>query len=106
MAFDLFDAAVGLFSWLSPLVVETFEFDFFNGATIVDDAVVVVVVGFGSFGSEFDNEAAELLRRARPPCELDDDEPELDEFESESLELPLDDDEPELVQLESVVLTD
>lgn len=55
---------------------------------------------FDSFGVLFEAE----LRF--PPCELDDSESELDEFESESLVLPLDDDEPELLQLVPDVLTD
>lgn len=54
--------------------------------------------------SGLDAEAELLLRFA--PCDLDDSESELDEFESDPLELPLDDDDPELEQLDSVVLTD
>lgn len=96
MAFDLFDTAFDGFSLVSPLVVDTFAFVFFDGAA---------AAGFGSLGGGFDNEAAELLRRPRP-CELDESESELDEFEFESLELPLDDEEPELEPLESVVVTD
>lgn len=42
-----------------------------------------------------------------PPCELEESDSELDEFDwSESLELPLDDDPLELEQLDSVELTD
>lgn len=96
MALDLFDAEVDGFSIFSPLAADAFAFDFFDGA---------LVGGFGSFGGEFDTEAAELLRRPRP-CELDESESELDEFESESLELALDVDEAELDELESVVVTD
>lgn len=49
---------------------------------------------------------AELLRRLGP-CELDDLVPLLDEFVSESLELPLSlDDEPEVDPLDSDVVTD
>lgn len=49
---------------------------------------------------------AELLRRLGP-CELDESESELDELESDSLELPLDDDVPDVEpELESEVLTD
>lgn len=55
---------------------------------------------FDSFGVLFDAE----LRF--PPCELDDSVSELDEFESESLELPLDDVDAELLQLVADVLTD
>lgn len=55
---------------------------------------------FDSFGVLFEAE----LRL--PPWELDDSESELDEFESESLVLPLDDVEPELLQLVPDVLTD
>lgn len=51
---------------------------------------------FDSFGVLFD---AELLRRLSP-WELDDTESLLDEFESDSLELPLDEVDPELEQLE------
>lgn len=53
---------------------------------------------FDSFGVLFD---AELLRRLSP-WELDDSESLLDEFEPESLELPLDEVDAELVQLELV----
>lgn len=53
MAFDLFDAAVEDLSLLTPLFVDIFAFDFFDGA---------VVVAFRSVGGEFDKEAAELLR--------------------------------------------
>lgn len=98
IAFDLFDKAFDGFSLFSPLTVDTFAFDFFDGAA--------VGAGFDSLGGEFDKEAAELLRRTPRPCELDESESELDEFEFESLELPLDDDEPELEQLESLVVTD
>lgn len=54
--------------------------------------------------SGLDADAELLLRFA--PCDLEDSESELDEFESDPLELPLDDDEPELEQLDPVVLTD
>lgn len=96
MAFDLLAAADDDFSPFSPLFVAAFEFDFFDA---------VAGVGLRSIRGEFGADAAELLRRPRP-WELDESESELDEFESEPLELPLDDDEPELVQLESVVVTD
>lgn len=58
-----------------------------------------------SIGPVFEADAERLRRSA--PCELDESESELDEFESVSLELPLDDDEPDVLpELESLELTD
>lgn len=93
--FVLAGVAFGTFSLVSAFVADAFAVDFF------DEAAAVCLLGACGVGTD----AAELLRRPRP-CELDESESELDELESESLELPLDDDEPELLQLESVVVTD
>lgn len=91
-AFVLFVVAFGgLFSFSILAFVFSRAFSFFAG---------VVCVGFDSFGVLFEAE----LRL--PPWELDDSESELDEFESESLVLPLDDVEPELLQLVPDVLID
>lgn len=86
--FVLFVVAFGgLFSFS----ILAFVFSFFAGVCCDD---------FDSFGVLFEAE----LRL--PPWELDDSESELDEFESESLVLPLDDVEPELLQLVPDVLID
>lgn len=77
---------------------------FGGAATVVAIAFLLFTDGLLSFGPEPDADA-ELLRRFGP-CELDESESELDEFESEPLELSLDDDDPELEQLDSDELTD
>lgn len=77
----------------------------FGGAvTLFAIGFLLFIDGLLSFGPEPDADA-ELLRRFGP-CELDESESELDEFESDPLELSLDEDEPELEQLDSVELTD
>lgn len=81
----VFDLLVG--ELLLPTSDFVFEFAF----------CVIFCDAFDSFG----------LFDVFPPCELEESESELDEFDwSESLELPLDDDALELVQLDPVELTD